>query len=366
MYNNLESKLAHLLVQYSVRVQPGEVLYVEGSSEAIPLINEIYRETLRAGGHPVTKVVPEGQKYILLQEGQDQQLTWENPFDLHVVRNVDIGVRIYSDTNTRELTHISPDKLQKAAMGGAGFMRTFFERSGDPKFKWCVLPWVTTAQAMDANMANEEFAVLIEKACYLDKPDPVEEWQRISREQQTICDLLSGVDRLRIVSKETDLHLSVKGRNWVNFDGHKDLPDAEIFSAPLETSVNGKVYFPFKGRNIEGIHLTFKDGEVVEFASEKGQDHLERTMQIPGVRKIGEIGIGTNYGHQTYLNNILFDEKMGGTIHLALGSSYPETGGTNQSDLHWDLLVDMREEGEMYADGKLIYQNGHFLNNHPL
>lgn len=361
MVNDLASRLARLLVQYSVNVQRGEVLYIEGSSEAIPLLNEIYRETLRAGGHPITKVIPAGQKYILVSEGNDEQLTWENPFDLDVVKKVDIGIRIYADTNTREFSNISPDRLQKAAMGSAGFMRTFFMRSGSPDFKWCVLPWPTTAQAMDANMSNEEFAALIEHACLLDQPDPVAAWQQISKEQQRFCDFLETVDRLRIVSRETDLSMSIQGRKWVNFDGHKDLPDAEIFSAPIETSVNGYVFFPFKGRNIEGIHLTFKDGEAMEYRCEKGQEYLDRTMQIPGIRRIGEIGIGTNYGHQNFVNNILFDEKMGGTIHLALGSSYPETGGTNTSDLHWDLLVDMRQHGEMYADGKLVYQNGKFL-----
>jgi aminopeptidase len=210
-------------------------------------------------------------------------------------------------------------------------------------------------------MSIEAFGRLIEKSCLLDRPDPALEWQQMADEQQALCAYLDTVDELHIESRGTDLTLSVKDRTWISCHGKSDLPDGEVFTGPIEDSVNGTVAFTYPARRVDGIVLTFKDGVVVDHAAERGEEHLEQMLQIEGGNRLGEIGIGTNYDHQTHVNHILFDEKMGGTVHLALGGGFPESGSKNVSGLHWDMLLDMRPEGRMYADGKLIYEKGRFL-----
>ena len=214
-------------------------------------------------------------------------------------------------------------------------------------------------------MSDEEFSKLIEQSCLLDRPDPAAEWEKISKEQQKICAFLGSVEELRIVGNGTDLTMSTKDRTWINCDGHLNLPDGEVFTAPVEDSVNGTVSFSYPGiaesREVEGIVLNFKDGVVEDYSAKKGEEYLAQTLEIDGANRLGEIGIGTNYEHQTFVKKILFDEKMGGTVHMALGQSYFQTGGKNVSDIHWDLLANMRDGGEIFADGERIYKDGEFV-----
>jgi aminopeptidase len=361
MFIDLASRLAKLLVHYSVRVKKGDTVFIEGTTEAAPLITEIYRESVRAGGNPTTMVHIPGLKYILLNEGQEEQISYENPYFLYIIQHTDVFLRIYSSANTRELANMPPDKTQKLTQSEAATMRAFFARNMDANFRWCVLPWVTSANAMEANMSNEEYAHLIEKTCFLDQPDPAAACELLRIEQQKSCDFLEKVEKLHITGPGTDLSMSVKDRKWINCHGLEDLPDGEIFTAPLEDSVNGKVSFTTPAREVEGVVLTFKDGEVVDFSARRGQERLAKTLEIPGARRLGEIGIGTNFGQTNITNMVLFDEKMGGTIHLAIGSAYPESGGKNESGIHHDMLVDLRKEGRIYADDRLIFENGKFV-----
>lgn len=365
MSQDVASRLAKLVVQYSVAVKKGETVLILGSTEAIPFMNELYREALLAGGHPSTKIDVPGQRYIFMKEAQDHQLEYEDPFDMHLAQNLDVAIRIASDTNTRELTNIAPEKMRKAGEAQTNLFITFMQRGATGELKWCAPPWSTTALAQEAGMSNEEFTALVEKTCFLDKPDPAAEWKRVSREQQRICDFLRTVGQLHIVSDGTDLTVSIKDRKWINCDGTKNLPDGEVFTAPVEDSVNGTVSFSYPAivecREVDGIVLTFKDGLVAEYSAKKGEEYLAQTLQIEGVNRLGEIGIGTNYKRQTFVKKILFDEKMGGTIHLGLGAGYPDSGSQNMSVVHWDILLDLRNDGKIYADGKLIHENGKFL-----
>lgn len=244
------------------------------------------------------------------------------------------------------------------------FRKTFFERQGRGEIKWVVMPFPTEAMAQEANMSKEEFGELIEKTCMFDKADPIAEWQDVSKKQQKYCDYLNNVSTLHFVGKGTDLTMSVKGRLWVNCDGKKNLPDGEVFTGPEEDSINGTITFSFPGiyqsKVIEGIVLKFNEGKVIEATAQKGQDILDQILKITGAKQVGEIAIGTNYNMTTFVKNILFDEKIGGTIHMALGNGYPDTGSKNRSAIHWDLLCDMREEGKIYADKELFYENGQF------
>ena len=367
MFFRFLSKQAKLCVNYCVEVQKGQSVLIQGSAETIPLINEIYREVLRAGGHPTTNIMVPGQEYIFYKEAQDFQLDYSNPFDLYYIKNFDVAIRIRGLTNTRELSNIDPEKIQRAQIAQMEFWKTFFERQGTGELKWIVMPYPTIGMAQEASMSLEEFADLIEKTCLLDKDDPIAEWQAVSRKQQKFCDFLEKVDEIHIIGKGTgtDITLSVKGRKWENCDGKKNLPDGEVFTGPVEDSINGTITFSFPGiyqsREIEDIILTFEKGKVVEAKAKKGQELLEKILKIPGARRIGELAFATNYNMERFVKNMLFDEKIGGTIHMALGNGWPETGSKNRSAIHWDCLCDMREEGQIFADGKLIYEKGKFL-----
>jgi aminopeptidase len=359
MFENLAVKLADLLVDYSLGVTKGDVIFLEGSTEAIPLINALYRKVLRVGGHPNTRVIPPGQKYIFMTEAQPHQLTWTNPFDLHLIRHTDGFIRIYSDINPNELDNIDPERSKLASAGEAEMMKTFFLRTAQGNLKWCVVPWPTQGKAQRAGMSIEEYANMIEEVCFLDREDPAAEWRKLGAEQQRFIDYLNRVDEIHITAPETDLKLSVRGRKWINCAGKEDLPDGEVFTGPVEDSANGEIYFSYPARRAEGIRLRFRKGEVVSFSAEKGEENLASNLQIPGATRLGEIGIGTNNAIKRYVGDILCDEKMGGSLHLALGASYPQSGGVNESSLHWDILTDMRS-GRITADGHLIYENGRF------
>jgi len=362
MFGDLAVKLAQLLVHHTVGVQKGETVLLWGSTEAIPLLNALYRETLRVGAHPVTKIDVPGQRYIFFQEAQDHQLAFENPYDLHAIETVDVLLKVLSDTNLCELHNVPPEKLKQQTEADASFWTTFRQRAATNELKWSYFPWVTTALAQASKMSNAEFADLIEKSCFLDQPNPAAEWARMSEEQQVLCDKLDKVSELRIVSAGTDLTMSVQGRKWINCAGREQLPDGEVYTGPVEDSVNGTVAFSYPSRQkVEGLVLTFVDGVVVDHAADKGADYVAQRLSIAGANRLGEVAIGANYGLQSPVSHILFDEKIGGTVHLALGAGYPDTGSKNRSAEHWDLLVEMRQEGQIYADGKLIYEKGKFL-----
>ncbi|MFX1337149.1 MAG: aminopeptidase [Promethearchaeota archaeon] len=359
------SKQAKLCVNYSVEVQKGESVLIQGSAETIPLMNEIYREVLRAGGHPMTNIMVPGQDFIFYKEAQDHQLDYSNPFELYYIKNFDIAVRIRGLTNTRELSNIDPKRIQRAQLAQAEFWKIFFGRQGTGELKWVVLPYPTIGMAQEASMSQEEFADLIEKTCLLHKDNPIDEWKKVSQDQQKYCNFLEKIDEIHIVGEGTDIKMSVKGRKWENCNGKKNLPDGEIFTGPVENSINGQISFSFPGiyqsREIEGIVLKFKNGKVIKGTAKKGQELLETILKIPGAERVGELAFATNYNMKKFVKNMLFDEKIGGTIHMALGNGWPETGSENRSAIHWDCLCDMREEGQIFADGNLIYEKGKFL-----
>ncbi len=362
MYENLAVKMAQLLVNHMVGIKKGETVMLWGSTEAVPLINALYREALRAGAHPVTKIDVPGQRHIFFREAQEHQLTFEDPYDLHMMETVDVLLKVLSDTNLHELHNVPPEKLTQQAEAEASFWTTFRRRAATEEMRWSYFPWPTTALAQASKMSNAEFAELIEKSCFLDQPDPAAEWERMSAKQQILCDKLDKVSELRIVSEGTDLTMSVKGRKWINCNGRTQLPDGELYTGPVEDSVNGTVAFSYLSRQrVEGLVLTFVDGVVVEHTAVKGADYVAQRLSMAGADRLGEVAIGTNYGLQSPVSHILFDEKIGGTVHLALGAGYPETGSKNRSAEHWDLLVEMRQEGQIYADGDLIYEKGKFL-----
>jgi len=360
------SKYAKFVINYSVEVKEGDKALILGPSEAIPFITELYRELIKVGAHVLRPFIDiPGQEYIFYKEAKNFQLEYTDPSDLYAMKNIDVLIMILGKINTRELVNIPPEKIQKKDIANTEIMTTFYQRQAIGELKWTMIPYPTIGMAQEANMSQEELADLITSTCFLDKPEPIAQWCNIHDKQKIYCDYLNNIDKIRFMSKGTDISMSVKGRTWINSDGKGNLPDGEIFTGPIEDSVNGIITFSYpamhKSHQMEGIKMKFKEGKIIEATATKGQEILNSILDIPGARQVGEIAIGMNWAHSTYVGNIQFDEKMGGTIHIAIGNGYPETGSKNQSSIHKDFLCDMKEEGKIYADGTLIYEKGIFL-----
>jgi aminopeptidase len=276
-----------------------------------------------------------------------------------------VSIRIQCDPNPKKLTSTDSAKIRKHRASQKEINEIVNRRCSEGKLRWTVLPYPISAQAQEAAMPIEEYEDFVYGSCLLDKKDPIAEWRKIHKQQEKICTFLNKTSKIRIVGEDTELAFSVKGRKWGNSSGKLNMPDGEVFTGPIENTANGRIRFTYpgiySGKEVEDINLTFKKGKVVKASAAKGEDLLKEILKIEGADRIGEIAIGTNYGVTRFTKEMLFDEKMGGTIHMALGNSYPETGGLNKSAIHWDILKNMRKGGEIYADGKLFYKNGKFL-----
>jgi aminopeptidase len=356
-------KLAKLCVHYSVDVKPDEKVLIQGSESAFPLINELYKECLLSDAHPLIMAALD-VAYTFFKYAKKHQLKFVSPFERFMVENIDVRIGIYCEPNPRRLTNIDPSRIKMHASSRRGLSEIFYKRVAEGKLKWTVLPYPINAQAQEASMSLAEYEDFVYSSCFVDNEDTVAEWKKVHQQQEKICEFLNHADEIRIIGEDTDLTFSVKGRKWINCSGKENMPDGEVFTAPIENSVNGTIRFTFPGivagREVEDITLTFKDGRVVKASAAKGNELLQQLLKIEGADRIGEAAIGTNYAITKFTKNMLFDEKMGGTIHIALGNSYAESGGLNKSAIHLDILKDMKKYGEIYADGKLFYKNGKF------
>lgn len=357
-------KLAKLSVHYSVRVKPKEVVIIQGTYHAVPLLHQLYKECLLTDAYPMIMANMD-HAYMLLKYGKDHQLKFVSPFEKFVFENMDVQIGLFCDPNPKAMTGINSSRLRMRAEGRNELMDIFFRREAERKFRWTGLPYPITAQAQEAGMALSEYEDFVYSSCLVDKRDPIAEWMKIRKEQDKICAFLDKASKIRVVGEDTDLSYNVKGRKWINCSGEKNMPDGEVFTGPVENSAEGTIRFTYpglyQGKEVEDISLTFKRGKVVKASAAKGEDLLKQVLKIDGADRIGEAAIGTNYGINRFTKSMLFDEKMGGTIHMAIGRAIPESGGLNKSAIHWDILKDMRKGGEIYADNELFYKNGKFL-----
>jgi aminopeptidase len=357
-------KLAQLSVHYSVNVKPREKVLIHGTEQASTLINELYKECLLSDAYP-TVIADLSLQYTFYKYAKTHQLKFLSPFERFLFQNIDVSIGIFCEPNPKALSNINPDRIRIASASRRELSEIFFKRTEEEKLRWTGLPYPIDAQAQEAAMSMEEYENFVFSSCMIDKKDPVAEWKKVHKQQQKICDLLNQTTMIRIVGEDTDLTFNVKGRKWINCSGKENMPDGEVFTAPVENSVNGTIRFTypgiFSGREVEDIILTFKDGKVAKASAVKGNELLRQLLNIEGTDRLGETAIGTNYGITKFTKNMLFDEKMGGTIHMALGNSYPESGGKNKSAIHWDILKDMKKDGEIFADNKPFYKNGKFL-----
>ncbi len=357
-------KLAQLCVHYSVNVKPNEQVIIRGTEQAFPLINEIYKECLLCGAHPFVLANLDLQ-YTFYKYAKENQLSFASPFRKFVAENVDVDIGIFCEPSPKALSNVDPAKFRMRAVSGKEVMDIFHRRVAEGKLRWTGLSYPINAEAQEASMSLQEYEDFVYSSCLVDRQDPIAEWKKIHTQQQKICDFLNQTNEIRLVGEDTDLKFNAKGRKWINCSGHENMPDGEVFTTPIENSVNGTVRFTYPaiyaGREVEDVRLAFKDGKVVKASAAKGDEFLQQTLKIEGADRIGEAAIGTNYGITRFTKNMLFDEKIGGTIHMALGNAYPETGGQNKSPIHWDMLKDMNKHGEIYADDKLFYKNGKSL-----
>ena len=356
-------KLAQLSVYYSVDVQPNEQVLIQGSEQAFPLINELYKECLLRDAHPM--IMPSlDTQYTFFKYAKEHQLKFVSPIAKFISENIDVNIGIFCEPSPKGLSTVDATKIRIRSASRRELSDIFYRRVAEHKLRWTGLPYPINAQAQEADMALAEYEDFVYSSCLVDREDPIGEWKKNRVQQEKTCQFLNKAAEIRVVGEDTDLTFNVKGRKWINCSGKENMPDGELFTGPVENSVNGKIRFTYpgiiSGREVEDIKLTFKDGKVVKASAAKGDDFLQQTLKVEGADRLGETAIGTNYGITKFTKNMLFDEKMGGTVHMALGNSYPESGGKNRSAIHWDILKDMKKGGEIYADGKLFYKNGKF------
>ena len=361
-------RLADVLVRYSTEVGRGDVVLVEATPLASPLVEAVYTRVLEAGAHPQPRIRLDGIAEVLLSRGSEAQLEWLNPARRHDYEVADARIFIESDYNTRSLAPVDAARHARHRRALEPLREIQFRRGATRELRWNVTLFPTSAAAQEAAMSLREYEDFVYRAGFLDRDDPVGEWTAFGERLGRLAVRLGEKRELRIVADGTDLTLGVDGRRWVAAEGKENFPDGEVFTGPVEDRVDGEISFtypaPVDGMVIEGARLEFRGGEVVRASAERGQDALEAMIGMDdGARRVGEFAFGMNEAVTEFTGNTLFDEKIGGTVHLALGRSYPETGGVNRSALHWDLVCDLRQGSEVYADGELVYRDGRFLDD---
>ncbi|CAN5705342.1 aminopeptidase [soil metagenome] len=352
--------LARVLVDYSIEAGEGDQVLLSGGSPAEPLIKAIYARLLQTGATPVPLVGLPGMQELFFEHAGDHHYEKTPHVTRAIYEQADAFISIMTPTNTRALANVDPSKQQALGKRDQQLREIVMKKD-----RWVLTLFPTEALAQESDMGLEEYEGFVFSAMALDKEEPARFWQQKSDEQAKLKERLEQAREIRISGPETDLTLSVEGRTFINSAGKKNMPCGEVFTGPVEDSVNGTVYFgvpsAVAGREVSGVRFRFEEGKVVEATAEKGEDYLLSMLDADeGARYLGELGIGTNYGIPRPTKNILFDEKLGGTVHLAVGKSYEETGGKNDSSVHWDLICDLHE-GEIHANGELLQKNGEFI-----
>jgi aminopeptidase len=358
-------KLAQVLVHYSLDLQPGDDLAVRAGPLANELVLAVYQEALLAGANVHLATEVPGAREIFFKTASDAQLDFISPIDRMIVEDFKAVLDIDAHYNTRHLSGVDPARMKRYRRVRASLFNKFLERMGSKDLRWCGTVFPTQASAQEADMSLSDYEQFVYAAGLLDQPDPVAAWKEEGEHQRRLIAWLSGKDQLTIQGENVDLRLSVRGRTFDEACGHLNFPDGEIYTSPVEESVEGWIRFGypaiFGGREVIDIELWFEGGKIVREQASKGQDLLTELLNTDaGARYLGELGIGTNYAIQRFTKDMLFDEKIGGTIHLAVGAGFPEVGSKNESGIHWDMLCNMAHS-EMRADGELFYKDGRFV-----
>jgi aminopeptidase len=301
-----------------------------------------------------------------LRLADDDQLDWVPPTSRWAVEEADVRIAIMGDANSRALSQADPKKQARSQKSRQGLMETSMTRAADGDYRWALTLFPTHAYAGEAGMSLSEYEDFYYAACLATDGDPVTAWERQSDEVCRLAEWIEGKEEVRITAPGTDIRLGVAGRHWIPCTGSHNMPDGEFFTGPVEDSVEGEVSFSFPatygGREVSGVRFRFEAGRIVDASADRGEELLIEMLDTDdGARRLGELGIGTNYGITTGTKEILLDEKIGGTVHMAIGMSYPESGGTNKSAVHWDMVCDLRPGGSITVDGTELQRDGRFL-----
>jgi aminopeptidase len=356
---------AKVMVEYSVDVQAGDVVAISGGVAAEPLLRALARAVVRRGGHPVVVPSLSGLTAQLIGTASDEQIAYISPVERFLREQANVSISVSAETNTKASSGVDPARQRLFSAARTELSQGFMRRAAEGTLRWSSTLYPTDAYAQDADMSTDDFAEFMFGACKLDAPDPAAAWREVRDEQQRLIDWLSDKREVHVVSPDTDLRLSIAGRTWINSDGHRNFPSGEIFTGPIETSATGCVRFSYPmvtaGREIVDIRLRFDEGKVVDASAAKNEEYLISTLDTDaGARYLGEFAFGTNFGITRFTKNILLDEKMGGTVHMALGNGYPDSGSTNRSAIHWDMICDLRQGGQVTVDGIPFLVDGRF------
>ena len=358
--------LAKILVGYSTEVKEGEVVSIDGESAAEPLLLAVYEEVLKAGAHPILNVALDGQSATYFKHASDAQLGWISPVAEWMVEHADVRIAIGASTNTRELSTVPPERQTRRQTATGDLLARAMERSAAGEFRWCYTLYPTNAYASEAEMSLADYEDFYFGACLATDGDPLTAWQRASAETKRLAEWIEGHEEVRVTAPGTDITLGIAGRKFIPCDGRHNMPDGEFFTGPVEDSAQGEVTFHLPavigGREVSGVRLRFDAGRVVEASAERGEEFLVELLDTDeGARRLGELGIGTNYAIDRGTREVLLDEKIGGTVHMAVGRSYPESGGLNESAVHTDLVCDLRLGGRIVVDGEDFQVDGKFV-----
>lgn len=360
------SRYARLLVRYCLEVRTGDRVFVSTTLLAEPLLREVYREALEAGAALVEYDLAFRERDRLFMRSANSAALDTPPLLYSAaMAGFDCYLAIRAPFNLREAAQDDPDRARRRNEALSAAHRNYFERTADRRLRRNLCQYPTDAAAQEAGMGLSDYAQFVAEACKLDAPDPIAAWLEVRREQQRIVDHLNTCSEVRYVGPDIDIRFSSKGRKWINSDGQTNMPSGEVYTSPVEDSVNGAIRFSYpslyQGEEVEDVALWVKDGYIERWEARRGKDFLDRIFALPGARRFGEAAIGTNYQITRMTRNILYDEKIGGSVHMAIGQSYLQCGGKNESPIHWDMITDMRQGGAILADGEKIYEDGQFL-----
>jgi aminopeptidase len=361
------ARLANLIVDYSLGLEAGKVLRIDAAPVAAPLATELYRAALAVGAQPYVNLELERLPELMVAEGSDEQLDYVSPIAKAEVELVDAIVTVWAESNTRALSRADPERHQRLIASTQQLAKRRRERLAAGELDWCGVLFPTEGHAQDAEMSLSEYERFVFRACHVEEDgDAVAHWRGLREELHGRAEALDNARELRIVGRGTDLTVGVEGRRWSAADGRLNMPDGEVYTSPVETVTEGEISFDFPalfyGREVADIRLRFEAGAVVAAEAARSGEYLDALLELDdGARRLGEVAFGLNYEIDCFTQNTLFDEKIGGTMHIALGSSFHDLGGRNDSVLHWDLVCDLREDGEVYADGELVWRAGCFV-----
>jgi aminopeptidase len=361
-------KVAQILVDHSTQVRPGDRVAITASTVAEPLVIALYEQVMSRAGYPHVLLDLEGQDELFFAQADESQLDFVPLFHKMAFEEFEVLIKIRAETNTRALASVDTERQTRRQKAMFSLIQSQLRRGADKSLRWMSTLYPTNAYAMEAGMGYEEYKDFVFKAMHADDgtPDPVGHWQRVKSEQQRIIDHIQGHDRVEIKGPNVDLSLSIKDRTFINACGEHNMPDGEIYTGPVADSANGWVHYTYpamlQGRIVGGIKLQFEKGKVVSASASENEEYLLKMLETDaGSRFIGEFAIGTNFEIDRFTKSILFDEKIGGTFHMALGAGYPETGSLNKSDIHWDMICDLRQDSEIKVDGEVFYRDGEFV-----